>query len=49
MPPSLSQGVSPDFDWLNHMTLECFTGPAGTNRRRLRHHPQKAASPGHVC
>ena len=41
MPLSLSQGVSRDFDWLNHVTPEGFTGPAGTNRRRLRHHPKK--------
>ena len=43
---SLSQGVSPDFDWLNHVTPERFTWPAGTNRRRLRHHPQKRSFSG---
>lgn len=41
MPLSLSQSVSPDFDWLNQVTPERFTGPVEINRRRLRHHPQK--------
>ena len=46
MPLSLSQSVSLDFDWLNHVTPERLTWPAGTNRRRLRHHPQKRSFSG---
>jgi hypothetical protein len=49
MPLSLSQGVSPDFDWLNHVTPERFTGPAGLTGVGSGTILRSAASPGHAC